>query len=115
MTLLNDEPNQTKILNEPAPIIRRGRRKINTSAIITVLPDNSKENMLERELENKIINLYGKGLTTRDITSHLKSVYGVDLSTASISGITDKVFPLIKEWQARPLGSLYPLLYLDGL
>ena len=69
----------------------------------------------EKDLEEKIINLYAKGLTTRDIGNHLKETYGVEISQSAISGITDKVFPQMKEWQAKPLSSLYPLLYLDGL
>lgn len=71
--------------------------------------------MSESDLEDKIIDLYAKGLTTRDITNHLKDMYGIELSTSSISGITDKVLPSVKEWQARPLSSQYPILYMDGI
>ena len=61
------------------------------------------------------ISLYAKGLTTRDIATYLKNIHGVDISQPGISAITDKVFPLVKEWQSRPLSSCYPVVYLDGL
>lgn len=67
------------------------------------------------DTEAAVISLYAKGLTTRDITSHLKRVLSVEMSQPSISAVTDKVYPLVKEWQARPLASCYPILYLDGL
>ena len=67
------------------------------------------------ETDAMVIDLYAKGLTTRDIANHLKAHHGVELSQPAISGITDKVFPLVKEWQSRPLSSCYPILYLDGM
>lgn len=67
------------------------------------------------ETEAKVIGLYAKGLTTRDIVSYLKRIDGVDMSQPAVSGITDKVFPLVKEWQSRPLAACYPIVYLDGL
>ena len=67
------------------------------------------------ETEAMVIDLYAKGLTTRDIVNHLKRSHNIDLSQPSISGITDKVFPLVKEWQSRALSSCYPIMYLDGM
>ncbi len=67
------------------------------------------------ETEAMVVSLYAKGLTTRDITSHLKRVHNIEMSQPSVSAITDKVYPLVKEWQSRPLASCYPILYLDGL
>ena len=67
------------------------------------------------ELERKITVLYAKGTSTRDIQETLSEIYGVELSAATISAITDKVWPLVEEWQNRPLNSLYPMLYLDAL
>lgn len=67
------------------------------------------------ETETMVVSLYAKGLTTRDIVNYLKSVHGIDMSQPSVSAITDKVFPLVKEWQSRPLSSVYPVVYLDGL
>lgn len=70
---------------------------------------------IDNDVEEKIISMYAKGLTTRDINSHMNDIYGVDISAAMISSITDKVIPLIKEWQARPLSEIYPIIYLDGI
>jgi transposase-like protein len=67
------------------------------------------------DLEEKVIALYAKGLTTRDIMGYIKEHHKVEISQATISNITDKVYPLIKEWQARPLASIYAFVYLDGL
>jgi transposase-like protein len=65
--------------------------------------------------EAMVISLYAKGLTTRDIASYMKSHHGIELSQPGVSTITDKVFPLVKDWQSRPLSSCYPVMYLDGL
>jgi putative transposase len=67
------------------------------------------------ELERKIIALYAKGTTTRDIQETLADIYGVEMTAATISAITDKVWPLVEEWQNRPLAPLYPLLFLDAI
>src|SRR3989344_6025174 len=65
--------------------------------------------------EAMVISLYAKGLTTRDISTYMKAHHGSELSQPGVSTITDKVFPLVKEWQSRPLSSCYPVMYLDGL
>lgn len=70
---------------------------------------------VESEVEEKIIALYAKGNSTRDIHSYMQDIYGIIVSPDMVSGITDKVLPLVKEWQQRPLDSLYPFLYLDGI
>jgi len=67
------------------------------------------------EKEAMVISLYAKGLTTRDIASYMKAHQGIELSQPGVSTITDKVFPLVKEWQTRPLSSCYPVMYLDGM
>jgi transposase-like protein len=67
------------------------------------------------ENEAMVIDLYAKGLTTRDVASYMRSHHGMELSQPGVSAITDKVYPLVKEWQARPLASCYPVMYLDGL
>jgi len=69
----------------------------------------------ENDLEQNVIALYAKGLTTRDISTYLKEHHDVEISQSAISAITDKVYPLIKEWQTRPLSPVYPFIYLDGL
>ena len=65
--------------------------------------------------EAMVISLYAKGLTTRDISSYMRSHHGIELSQPGVSTITDKVFPLVKEWQARALAPCYPIVYLDGI
>jgi transposase-like protein len=67
------------------------------------------------DTEAMVISLYAKGLTTRDISNYLKNMHGIEIAQPSISAITDKVFPLVKEWQSRSLSSCYPVVYLDGL
>ena len=71
--------------------------------------------VIGNDAEARIISLYSKGLTTRDISSYMKSAHGMEISQSSISNVTDKVFPLVKEWQARPLSACYPIVYFDGL
>jgi transposase-like protein len=67
------------------------------------------------ELEDKIITLYAKGLSVRDIHDSLQDMYGVDVSASTISTITEKVLPLVESWQNRRLDTVYPLIYLDGI
>lgn len=66
-------------------------------------------------IEDKILSLYAKGLSTRDISKTLEEIYGFETSHETISNVTDKVIPLIQEWQQRPLESVYPIIYLDAL
>jgi putative transposase len=70
---------------------------------------------LSDEIEEKIISMYGLGMSYRDISSHLEEIYQVAISTATISAITDKIITKVKEWQARPLESLYPFVWLDAI
>ena len=67
------------------------------------------------ELEEKILAMYAKGMSTRDIAGTLAELYGVDISAATISTITEKVWPLVEAWQNRPLGRIYPIIYLDAI
>ena len=66
-------------------------------------------------IEDKILSLYAKGLSTRDISKTLEDIYGFETSHETISAVTDKVIPLIQEWQQRPLEPVYPIIYLDAL
>ena len=59
--------------------------------------------------------MYAKGMSTRDIEAHLKTVYGVNASATLISKITDKILPVAREWQSRPLESVYAIVFLDAL
>lgn len=70
---------------------------------------------VDNEIEEKIISMYAKGMSTRDIDAHMKDIYGASISATAISAITDKVIPLLEEWQARPLEKTYCVLYLDGI
>lgn len=67
------------------------------------------------ELEEKIIAMYAKGMTTRDIEDHLREMYGVEATAATISTITNKVLLLVEAWQNRPLAAYYPIIYLDAI
>lgn len=67
------------------------------------------------ELEDKIIGLYAKGVSTRDIQDTLRDLYGVEVSAQTISTVTDKVWSLVEAWQSRPLASIYPIIYLDAI
>lgn len=66
-------------------------------------------------IEDQILSMYAKGMTTRDISSHLKSVYGVDASAEMISHMTDRILPIAKEWQNRPLEKKYAVVFMDAV
>ena len=66
-------------------------------------------------IEDQIISMYAKGMTVRDIQDHLKNIYGMEASPTLISNITDKLLPVIKEWQNRPLEEIYPMVFLDAI
>jgi len=74
-----------------------------------------KRETVESDVEERIISMYAKGMTTRDITAHMQDIYGVEVSATMISMITDKVVPLVAEWQSRPLAPVYALVSLDGM
>lgn len=67
------------------------------------------------EIEQKIIAMYAKGTSTRDIQDMLEELYGINISPSTISKITDKVWQLVETWQNRPLDPLYAIVYLDAL
>ena len=67
------------------------------------------------ELEEKIIGMYAKGMSVRDIQGTLQDLYGVEVSPTTLSAITDKVWGLVEEWQNRSLASIYPIVYLDAI
>jgi putative transposase len=67
------------------------------------------------ELEDKIIGLYAKGMSARDIQATLQEAYGVEVSPATISTVTDKVWSLVETWQNRALAAVYPIVYLDAI
>lgn len=67
------------------------------------------------QLEEQIIAMYAKGMSTRDIEDHMRDIYGIDISPSMVSKITDKILPMISEWQSRPLDRVYPVVFLDAI
>lgn len=67
------------------------------------------------EIESKILSMYGRGLSYTDISEHVQEMYGISVSTAAISTITDKIIDTVKAWQQRPLDSHYPFVWLDAI
>lgn len=65
--------------------------------------------------DDKILSMYARGMTTREIQGHLEEIYGVEVSPGLISNVTDAVLEEVKSWQSRPLETLYPVVYLDAL
>jgi len=67
------------------------------------------------EIEQKIMAMYSKGMSQRDIEDNLREIYGAEISQTLISKITDRILPEVNEWQNRPLESIYPIIYFDGI
>lgn len=67
------------------------------------------------EIDQKIISMYAKGMTTRQISDTLQDIYGFEASEGFISDVTDKILPQIEDWQKRPLAEVYPVLYIDAI
>lgn len=65
--------------------------------------------------DDKIISMYAKGMSTRDIQTHVQEIYGAEISATAVSHITEKVLEVAKEWQARPLHKTYPIVYFDAI
>lgn len=74
-----------------------------------------RETVLADNIAPKIIGLYGLGMSFRDISDHIKEMYDVDISHDTLSEITDRVIPQVREWQSRPLESVYPIVWLDAI
>ena len=71
--------------------------------------------ILAESLAPKIIGLYGKGMSLRDISAHIEEIYGMVISAGVLSEITDRVIPEVKAWQARPLEAAYPIVWMDAM
>ena len=67
------------------------------------------------EIDQKIISMYAKGMTTRQISDTLMDIYGFEASEGFISDVTDKILPQIEDWQHRPLAEVYPVIYIDAI
>lgn len=78
-----------------------------------ILPKN--QTSISQDMENKIISMYAKGMSTSDIEEHIRDIYGLEISDTTVSRITDKVLPVAKEWQQRPLESVYAVVFLDAI
>ena len=77
-----------------------------------IVPKNTRD---VSGIEDKIISLYGRGLTTREINEQIQDLYGIEVSATMVSNITDQIIPEIKEWQERPLDSVYPFVFIDAV
>ena len=73
------------------------------------------QNTVTQDMEEKILSMYAKGMTTGDIESHMKELYDIDISDSAISRITDKILPIVKEWQERPLEEVYAVVFMDAI
>ena len=74
-----------------------------------------RETVLADNLESKIIGLYGLGMSLRDISDHIKEMYDVEISHSTLSEITERIIPKVKEWQCRPLEGIYTIVWLDAM
>lgn len=77
-----------------------------------VIPKNKRD---ISGIEEKVISLYGRGMSTRDIHEQIKDIYGIEISAEMVSKMTDGIVPHIKEWQNRPLNPIYPFVFMDAI
>lgn len=70
---------------------------------------------VSQDVENKILSMYAKGMTTSDIEAHIRDIYGLEVSDSTISRVTDKILPVVKDWQNRPLEPIYAVVFLDAI
>ena len=70
---------------------------------------------LSGDIKEKILSMYAKGMSTSDIEAHIREIYGLSVSGTIISRLTDKILPVVKEWQSRPLESIYAVVFMDGI
>ena len=70
---------------------------------------------ISQDIEEKILSMYAKGMSTGDIENHIREIYGLDVSDSTVSRITDKILPIAKEWQQRPLEEIYAVVFLDAI
>ena len=70
---------------------------------------------LTDEIDRKILSMFALGMSYRDIRGHVEDMYGLEVSEAVISGVTDRLIPELKSWQQRPLETIYPIVWLDAI
>lgn len=73
------------------------------------------QNTVTQDMEEKILSMYAKGMTTGDIESHMRELYDIDISDSTISRITDKIMSVVREWQERPLEEVYAVVFMDAI
>ena len=73
------------------------------------------ESSISGEIERKILSMYGRGMSYIDIREHVEEIYGINVSNAAISAVTDTIIDEVKQWQQRPLESVYPFVWLDAI
>ena len=73
------------------------------------------ESSISGEIESKILSMYGRGMSYIDIREHVEEMYGINVSNAAISAVTDTIIGEVKQWQQRPLDSVYPFVWLDAI
>lgn len=80
-------------------------------------PQQLKKNQtsVSQDIKEKILSMYAKGMSTGDIEAHIRDIYGLEVSDTTVSRITDKILPVAKEWQQRPLESIYAVVFLDAI
>ncbi len=94
------------------PVEMRVPRDRNSSFEPRIVPKHARR---VGNIEDMILSLYSRGMTTRDIEAHLLEIYGINASRELISNVTDVVVDEIKAWQSRPLDEVYPIVYVDGI
>lgn len=70
---------------------------------------------VSQDIEEKILSMYAKGMSTGDIETHIRDIYGVEVSDTTVSRVTDKILPIVKQWQQHPLESVYAVVFLDAI
>jgi len=70
---------------------------------------------LSGDIEEKILSMYAKGMTTGDIEGHIREIYGLSVSDSTVSRVTDKILPVVREWQNRPLEEVYAVVFMDAI
>ena len=73
------------------------------------------QNTVTQDMEEKILSMYAKGMSSGDIESHMRDMYDIDIPDSTISRITDKILPIVKEWQEHPLEEVYAVVFMDAI
>jgi len=114
-----DEPNRkngkgSKVINTGAANFELNASRDRAG---TFEPQLIKKNQtqLMPEVDRKILSLFSHGMSYRDMKYHIQDMYGMEISTGTITAITDKLIPELEAWQQRPLNSVYPIVWMDAV